>query len=104
MHKACQDDPKTFADEGLVQKLFEGIFTEDQQLKVHMVCMYKGFHLMKHNGKLNRDVLKRKWAEHASGPLLHKLDHCLVEKSTPEETSWELMKCQHNIGVSLYGR
>lgn len=104
MHRGCQDDPETFADEVLIQKLFDGIFPEDDQLKVHMVCMYQGFNLMNHDGELNKDVIKKKWAEHVTGGLLQKLNQCLVEMSSPEETSWEFMKCQHRIGVSLYGR
>lgn len=103
VHKNCQGNPVTFADESFIDNLFEGVFPEDYQVKVHLVCMHKGLKMMTPDGKLDVDVIKGKWAKHANGEHLSKLQQCLVEKSSPEETSWQFLKCQHNIRVALYG-
>ncbi|CAH0553032.1 unnamed protein product [Brassicogethes aeneus] len=100
VHKFCQSHPETHIDEELIGKLIKGEFIEDEQLKVHMVCMYQGFKMM-HYGLL-KDNIRQRWSKHYDGEYLAKLEHCLIEKESPEETAWNFVKCEHGIVGSLY--
>lgn len=95
IHKKCMDDPATSADEDLLKKVHQGVYTDDEKVKVHMLCMAKGLKFLTEDGKLNTDWVKNKWEEHYNGDDLTKLNACLVQKDTPVETSWALLKCQH---------
>ncbi|CAH0553035.1 unnamed protein product [Brassicogethes aeneus] len=95
IHKKCQADPKTFVDEDLVTKTIQGIFTEDQQLKIHMLCMNQGFNYIQPGGGLNEAILKQKWSAHYDGSDYTNLLKCLVNKSNDVETSWDMLICKH---------
>ncbi|CAH0555822.1 unnamed protein product [Brassicogethes aeneus] len=97
VHKKCQEDPKTTADEDLVKKVRDGIFTEDEKVKIHMLCMQQGFNIITADGKVNEEKLKSKWADHFDADSQAKLQKCLVNKDTAVETSWALLKCEWDV-------
>ncbi|XP_019877192.2 uncharacterized protein LOC109605064 [Aethina tumida] len=100
-HEKCQTDPATAVPKGTLKLIHEGHASEVQNLRAHMLCMAKITKVIKEDGKLNVDLLKTKWAEHYDAADLAKLQHCLVDKDTPEETAVALAKCQREAVGSI---
>ncbi|CAH0553896.1 unnamed protein product [Brassicogethes aeneus] len=88
-------------DKDLMKKMFRGIFTEDDNFKNYVLCMLKFEDLITADGKLNEEHMKSVWAKRYNGDLQEKLNKCLVNKDTPVETSWALMKCLYTVQEQL---
>ncbi|XP_049825718.1 uncharacterized protein LOC109605075 [Aethina tumida] len=102
-HEKCQTDPATAVPKGSLKLIQEGKASEVKNLRPHILCMAKIANVIKEDGKLNTDLLRSKWAEHYDAADMAKLQACLVDKDTPEETAVSLVKCQREaVGSILY--
>lgn len=101
-HRMCQEDPKTQIDEHIYQRMLHGMFSNDEKLKTHMVCIYKKFNVLDVDGRLNKKIIITKWEERVFGEQLEKLYNCLVDTSIQTETIWSWLKCQNKHGFSLF--
>ncbi|XP_019877201.1 uncharacterized protein LOC109605073 [Aethina tumida] len=100
-HEKCQADPATAVEKGAMKLIHEGKAAEVKNLKPHILCMAKTNKIINEDGKINVEFLKSKWAEHYDAADLAKLEPCLVEKDTPENTAAHLAKCQHEAVGSI---
>ncbi|XP_018565054.1 B2 protein [Anoplophora glabripennis] len=83
------------ADPEVVAKARTGNIAEDPKLQEHLLCMFKRIGFMSEEGKIQRDVLRRKLVDVIKDEeLADKLiGECVVEASTSQLTALESFKC-----------
>nr|AXO78394.1 odorant binding protein 16 [Xylotrechus quadripes]QHI06955.1 odorant-binding protein 9 [Helopeltis theivora] len=96
VHKECQDDPATHADENKLSDSYKGV--EVTGLGAHFLCMSKKLGMQKDNGNVDREAIKRKLSDVITVPekLQEAVDKCAVQKATPEDTAEHVLKCFHD--------
>ncbi|XP_019867800.1 B1 protein [Aethina tumida] len=94
VHRRCQEDPKTGVPEEQVKRMFQGNWENDPKLKLHMVCMYRGFNYIDQYGIINKDLLKAQWSSLYNKEDFKKLLKCMVQKCNTIDTVWALAKCK----------
>lgn len=101
VHRACQEDPKTSVPEEQIMRLFRGEWIENEKLKLHIVCMYKGLGVIDDDDIIDGDILRKQWAEQYSKEDYNKLLDCLIAYDTLIDTVWELRKCKQKAVNSI---
>lgn len=93
--KICLD--QTVVDAGKIEAARKGQFVDDAKVKDYLVCVSKRMSFLNDAGNLQHPVLKAKvGAVFEDQNLADKLDaECAVEKTTPQETIFELAKCYY---------
>ncbi|XP_019867799.1 B1 protein-like [Aethina tumida] len=101
VHRRCQEDPKTGVPEEQVKRLYQGFWKDCPKLKIHMVCMYRGFNYIDQHGIINKDLLKSQWSTLYNKEDFQKLLKCLVQKCNTTDTVWDLARCKHDTVGSV---
>nr|WJJ63286.1 odorant binding protein 28 [Pachyrhinus yasumatsui] len=93
--KACIGETGVEVD--LVEKARKGTFTDDPKLKAFTSCMAKKIGFQNAAGETQRDVVKQKLAAALNDPAAADklIEKCLHDKSTPEDTAFENLKCYY---------
>ncbi|KAJ8955686.1 hypothetical protein NQ318_008557 [Aromia moschata] len=92
-HQECKTE--TNIDDSLATGVFMGQFPDDTVLKQHMLCISKKLGYQNDDGKLQRDVIRDKFATilNDEDKANQYMEKCAVEQSDPEETAFQATKC-----------
>ncbi|KAJ8970110.1 hypothetical protein NQ317_019656 [Molorchus minor] len=98
IHRECQSDPATHADEDLLKKAYNGEHVESKSIGAHILCMSKKIKFQNENGDIDKKAVRKQLSKLISDEtkLDEVVEKCGVQKTTPEETAQDIMKCFHD--------
>nr|AIX97033.1 odorant-binding protein 18 [Monochamus alternatus] len=105
-HSLTQEEKGSIHDECFLQtgvhednaaKALDDEFVDDPKLKLYILCFAKKVGLMNDSGEIQLDVLRVKLSGMISdeAKVEEMIAKCVVQKSTPEETIFEVSRCIH---------
>ncbi|KAJ8932134.1 hypothetical protein NQ314_014915 [Rhamnusium bicolor] len=95
VHTKCQADPVTHVDEEILKQLHKGEHVDRSIVGVHILCMSKNLGFQKENGDIDKKRTSKKFGRviHDDAKLDETVKICALQKTTPEETALDLLKC-----------
>lgn len=102
-HKVCSGEVNVKDD--VVEKLLEGVFSDDQVFKDYLLCLSKRIGFQDEAGKVQKDVIIAKLKDSVQDPSKAEeyTEKCLVEAGKPADVVYKVVTClQENTPNVLF--
>lgn len=102
-HKVCSGEVGVQDD--VIEKLLDGVFTEDQTFKDYLLCVSKRIGFQNEAGEVQKDVIITKLRDSIedSSKAEEYVEKCLVEEGNPADVVYKVVTClQENTPNVLF--
>lgn len=104
-HKVCSGEVSVQDD--VVEKLLEGVFSEEQVFKDYLLCLSKRIGFQNEAGEVQKEVIITKLRDSIQDPSKAEeyTEKCLVEEGNPADVVYKVVTClQENTPNVLFAQ
>lgn len=90
----------------MIEQAKKGVYTEDPAFKAYLFCFSQRVGFQNSLGVIQRDVFQKKVANlvEDQNVLAQLVDKCTEERTSPEDTAYNIAKCMRGIvpGIEIF--